>query len=166
MTTVPAEMQLGDARDWLRERVDEGAGCPCCGQYAKVYRRAMTATTARTMIAMYRVERYRLNPNAFAHVPTLLRTYARDVAHQGGYATLAQHWGLIEEERRVREDGGRAGWWRLTPAGFAFVRDTLRVPKYVRLYDGRVLSHDDDEGVGIRDVLGKRFNYNDLMVGV
>ena len=38
MTTL-FEMTLDEAKAWLRDQVDDGAHCPCCGQFAKVYKR-------------------------------------------------------------------------------------------------------------------------------
>lgn len=148
---------LGEARNWLRLRLDDGATCPVCTQHAKVYRRPMTSTTVRTMFAMHRL-------GGWLHIPTLLREYLPDVAHQGGYATLAQHWGLITEERVSRPDGGRAGYWKLTTAGAAFVEGRSRVLKYARLYNGRCLSLAGDP-VGVREVLGSKFDYAALMGG-
>lgn len=75
------------------------------------------------------------------------------------------HWGLIEEEPIVRPDGGRAGWWRITPFGQQFVLGNSTVPKYARLYDGRCLGL-EGVPVTIRDCLGTKFNYADLMAGI
>jgi hypothetical protein len=149
---------LEEAKQWLRERVDKGAKCPCCTQMAKVYRRHMTSTTGRTMIAMYRY-----HGTDWVNIPDLMKLYLRDVAHQGGYATLAQHWGLIIEERTARDDGGRPGWWHLTSDGVMFVKAQLKVPRKVTLYDNRLLGIDDSQMVSIHDVLGEHFNLAELM---
>ena len=61
--------------------------------------------------------------------------------------------------------GGRAGWWRLTEQGSAFVQGLMKVQKYAKIYDSRLLKL-DGELVTIRDVLGSRFNYDELMRGV
>lgn len=149
---------LREARDWLRQRaMTDGAPCPCCHQLTKVYRRRMTATTGRTMVEMHR-----RHGADWVHVPTLMRTHLPDIAGQGGYAVLAQHWNLIRESPDERADGGRVGWWRLTARGERFVIGALTVPKYAHLYDGHCLGHTGDP-VGIRDVLGAKFNYDELM---
>jgi hypothetical protein len=146
---------LIEARDRLRANVDEGETCPCCGQFAKVYRRKIHTTMARDLLTAYRTARYE-----WFHLPTLLGG-----RHQGDFPKLA-HWQLIEEMPAQREDGSsRAGWWRLTPKGAAFARDLARVQKYARIYNGQLLGFDGDP-VGIRDALGSRFSYNDLMAGV
>lgn len=154
----PAGGSLEEARQQILAGRDDGIDCPCCGQLVKVYRRPMT--TARTMIVM---DRYH-QPEGWTHVPTLMREHLADVAHQGGYATLAQHWGLIETmPEAVREDGSnRTGWWRLTDAGYLFVSGGLRVEKYVLLLDNQVLSHDGPR-IGIREALGSKFDYDALM---
>ncbi len=149
---------LDEAKDWLRERVDEGAHCPCCGQYAKIYKRKMTAFTARAMIAMHR-----WYADEYVKMPQLIRRHLTDLT-QGGYATLGVYWGLIEEETVRREDGGRAGYWRLTNPGREFVLGLKSVPKYARIYDGRCLGF-EGETFTIHDALGTKFDYNALMNG-
>lgn len=155
MKTAADQITLAQAREELRARVTDGAVCPCCTQYAKVYRRKITSQVARVLIAMHRDA-----GTGWVHLPTLIERKGADEAK-------ARYWGLIEaSEDDVREDGSpRVGWWRLTPAGEAFVLDRLRVPKYAHIYDGRCLSLDDTETVSIRDALGTRFDYRDLMAG-
>jgi hypothetical protein len=150
---------LGEARDWLRERVEHGERCPCCTQFAKVYRRALPSATARAMIALHRHSA----PGEFVFLPPLL-----DAMHGtpalGGYATLGHFWGLLEQQPGEREDGSwRVGWWRLTPNGRAYVIGALpAVPKYARIYDGRCLGLDGPPW-SITDALGSKFDYRELM---
>jgi hypothetical protein len=144
---------LREARDWLRERVDEGATCPCCTQLAKVYRRRIHATLARAIITLYRHG----GAGQFVHAPSLPGD-----THE---ISQAVWWGLIQEDEAVREDRGRAGWWRVTPRGVAFILQETQVPKYARVYDGRCLGLTGDP-VWISDALGAKFSYADLMAGV
>lgn len=142
---------LEEAREWLRQRVgDGGAKCPCCTQFAKVYKRKVNSTMARTLITMYR-HGARVT---FAHGPSL----------PGDTHEVSQlvWWGLVEEERALREDGGRAGWWRLTPKGYAFLVGAITVPKYALIYDSRCLGLDGEQ-TSITEALGSRFNYSELM---
>lgn len=150
-------MTLAEARAELRELVDDGARCPCCTQFAKVYRRKITSTMARLLIRLW-IEAGR----EWAHMPTVT-SRASTSASSGDPAKL-RYWGLLEEADVERDDGGRAGWWRITDDGEAYVRAALRVRKYARVYDGRCLGHDGDL-VDIVDALGDRFNYRDLMEG-
>jgi len=149
-------MTLGQAQLWLRAHVDEGVACPCCTQFAKIYRRRIHSTMARDLITAHRCEGL-----APFHVPTLLRR----AASAGDFAKLA-YWGLIAELPGRRDDGAKhAGWWQITDDGRRFVCNQLRVPKYARIYDGRLIALDSDETVSIVDALGTRFDYGELMRG-
>lgn len=147
------DITIVQAREWLRVRVDDGVKCPCCTQFAKVYRRRIHTTMARDLITAYRN-----TGHDWFHLPTLLGG-----RHQGDFPKLA-HWGLIVEMPAVREDGSsRAGWWCVTEDGRRFALGQTRVPKYARIYDGRLLGLDATETVSIRDALGDRFDYDELM---
>lgn len=145
---------LGEARAWLRARVEDGATCPCCTQLAKVYRRRIHAAMARDLIIAARA-----SDGEWFHVRTVL-------GHDGGDFAKLTYWGLIQDDAdAVRDDGStRTGWWQVTSMGVKFAHNRCTVPKYARIYDGRLLSLKGEE-VTVRDCLGKRFNYEELMRG-
>jgi hypothetical protein len=154
-------MTLKAARDILRTQVMGGGAprCPCCGQTAKVYKRALPSATARVMIALYRAG---ATNGTYVFLPDLLDGM-KGTPHQGGYGTLAHFWGLMEVQPGERADGSkRVGWWRLTPQGVAFVEGRARAPKFARLYAQRCLGF-TGEPITIRDALGNKFDYNELM---
>lgn len=153
MTTVDFTdtMPLGEARDLLRELATEkGAKCPCCRQLAKVYRRPIHSTIARSLIKMWRAA-----GTDWQHIPTTIGGQSREEGK-------LRYWGLVEEQRQPRTDGGRSGWWRVTEKGEAWVRGHATVPKYAHIYDGRCLKLDGPE-VTIEDALGEKFSYAELM---
>lgn len=144
-------MTLGAARAELRELVYEGATCPCCTQMAKVYPRIIYSTMARELIRCYRAA-----GTDWFHVPTV-------IGHNGGDLLKTRHWGLMEEETDIRrDDGGRAGFWRITLLGESFILRELLVPKRAHVYNNRRLKLDGPD-VTIVDCLGKKFSYNELM---
>lgn len=155
MSRFHDEMTLADAREVLRTMVDDGANCPLCTQLAKVYRRRVHASMARGLIQLYRAGAAR----DYVHAPTATK---RDANVE---TAKLVYWGLTEEAPGKREDGGRPGWYRLTPLGIAFVEGTGTVRKYAHIYDNRVLRMSGDP-VTIHDALGKKFNYRELMDGV
>ena len=163
MTTAPDDTTpLGEVRDWLRDRVDAGATCPCCTQFAKVYRRTLPAATARVMVALHRADPPDHGAGPYHYLPPILDTLHGTAAH-GGYGTLGQHWGLLHPMPGERADGSnRVGWWRLTTLGTAYVRDAVTVPRYAHLYNGRCLRLSGPPW-SIRQALGTRFNYAELM---
>lgn len=150
-------MTLKDARDELRKRVQHGHECPCCKQFAKVYKRRLNHVPAAALIALYREA-----GREFAHLPTIVKRRLPQFANQGGYTVLSAHWKLIEEERASRPDGGRTGYWRVTTLGEDFILRRASVPSHAELYDDRLLKFYGDPAM-IEDCLGKRFNYAELM---
>lgn len=158
MTTFTDESPLGDARDYVEEHLDAGVTCPCCTQRAQCYKRKLNASTARILIEMLRLSGTG-QKRAWVNIPRLGLGRADEAK--------ARYWGLIEPMPGVRGDGStRTGWWRLTDRGVAFVRGATSVPKYVYLYNGRMVGQSDGEKVTITDVLGTKFNYAELMAGV
>jgi hypothetical protein len=144
---------LGTARDWLRARVEEGAYCPCCTQFAKVYKRKITSPMARGLI-----KQHRLVGRDYAHSAELVKSETHEFSQ-------LSWWGLVEELAERRGDGGKAGWWRITELGNLFVRNLAQLPKYARVYDGRRLNLVIGERVSIQGALGTKFDYSDLMRG-
>ena len=143
-------MTLAEARDELRRLVDDGYRCPLCTQFAKVYRRKLNSGMARSLIRMWRKAGL-----DWINVPDQIGARSREEGK-------LRYWGLVEEADVEREDGGRAGWWRVTREGARFVTGKITVPKYARIYDGRCLGL-HGEPVTIRDCLGERFDYAELM---
>jgi hypothetical protein len=145
---------LGLAQKWLRERAaGEGAKCPCCSQFTRVYRRGIGAPMAHGLIRAYRAAGLE-----WFHMPTVLNRIA------GDHAKL-RYWGLIEEDEQAVANGGRtAGVWRVTELGERFVQCLESVPRYALIYDGRLLRLDKSQGyVTIRTALGTKFDYDELM---
>jgi hypothetical protein len=149
------DMSLGDAREWLRRHVKTGARCPCCKQFAKVYHRKINSSMAHDLILMWRAFGIE-----WGYLPDLRKQ--RSLKGNREESKL-RYWNLVEEESERRPDGGRNGWWRVTPTGMAFVLGESTVPKYAYVYDGRLLKLDGGEYVTIRDALGTKFHYRDLM---
>ena len=83
---------------------------------------------------------------------------------RGGDVAKLEYWGLLEEERGVRPDGGRAGYWRVTLRGEDWLHGKVEVPKYARVYDGRMLSLTGPSW-SVFEALGKKFDYRELMSG-
>lgn len=153
MLPVPSDT-LATVRAWLRQHAEAGVECPACFQHVKIYRRKVNAGMARSLIAMYTV-----GGLDWVHVPTQIGARSRE---EGKLA----YWGLVEEEKAKRPDGGRAGYWRVTVRGEAFVRCRLSIPKYCQVYNGKVLGFDLSEVINIKDALGDKFDYTELMAGV
>lgn len=149
-------MPLSEVRAVLRTLVEEGHRCPCCTQLAKVYRRRINSSQARNLILTYRA-----NGREFGYLQKVRRS-ANVNGRDNREESKLRYWGLIEEASTRRPDGGRAGWWRVTEKGEQWIHGRITVPKYARIYDTRCLQLLGDP-VTIKDALGKRFDYNELM---
>lgn len=164
MERLPGGVTLHEARQWLRERVNDGVRCPCCTQHAQVYWRSINSGMAVGAVTLYRWQL--AHPGQFAHLPTVLGRRSAEEAK-------LRYWQLIEEEPKVRPDGGRSGYWRLTSAGLAWAGSQTKLPRYVRVYDGRALGPPASfsktgkwmPDVSVRDALGDKFDYDALMRG-
>lgn len=138
------DMTVAEARATLKAVEDiDGHSCPVCGQYAKVYNRSINSRQARAAIAMWRT-----NERDWVHVPT--------IAGDGCEIGKLRYWGLVEGQ------GRHTGIWRLTELGERWVRNLVAVPRYAEIYDGECRRlHGPNRG--IRDALGNRFSYRELM---
>jgi hypothetical protein len=139
------------SREWLDENRHEGVSCPSCEQYVKVYRRTINGGMVRTLATMYQKAGLE-----FVHVPSL----KVDTNHE--VSQLAWR-GLVEEEKRVREDGGRAGFWKVTLAGALWLKGMTSAPKYAIVYNNKVLELTEDDTVRVTDVKTKNFNLQEII---
>ena len=150
---ITGDTPLREVKDWLYEQVLTGGVCPCCEQKAKVYRRSITGPMARGLIKQYREA-----GREFAHTASLVKSETHE-------ASQLSWWGLLEDASRVRPDGGKAGWWRISELGAAFARNEVRVPKYVYVYASKVVRVDPKKTISITEALGVEFDYRELMRG-
>jgi hypothetical protein len=153
-------MSLHEAREWTRSRyVDRGALCPCCKQVAREYRRTIHAAMAEKLIQFWRT----YGTLTWGERTPLMLKGRQGAADGGGDFAKLRYWGLIEEaDDNERQDGGKAGWWRVTVDGARFVQNTLAVHRYAYVYDG-VSRRVEGPLWNIERCLGKRFHYNELM---
>lgn len=139
---------IGDGRAWLWAHLENGERCPLCHQYAKLYRRKLTAHIGRVLINMWRTGQRDW-------------VYLAHIRSAGQDEAIARFWGLIEK----KDD--EAGFWRLTGLGILFVHKGAKVPKYAYIYNNHCQRLDWSEGeVDIVDVLGTKFDHGDLMRGI
>lgn len=147
-----AKTTVAEVKSWLSDNLDAGAECPCCLQTVKLYPRTITSPMARGLIKQYRAV-----GRDFAHSAVLVKSETHE------FSQLAW-WGLVSELDERREDGGRPGWWQITPTGEDFVLGRLSLPKTAYVYNKRVRFF-GTESVTIQEALGTRFNYSELMGG-
>jgi len=142
-------------RERLRENLDEGVTCPCCGQYAKRYKRKLNSSMAAALCWLWTHSGY-----AWCDVPSQAPSW---VLKAREYPKLAW-WGLIEEKPKEEHHKGRtSGLWRVTQLGADFARSCVSVPRYAFVYNGTVEDFTTGDAISIRCALGDRFDYAELM---
>lgn len=148
---VSAQTTLTEAKDWLRAQLPKGARCPCCNQHVQVYRRPMYGTLARALIACYLAG----GTDRYVHSSDL------GITLRGGEMGKLAYFQLVVEERAQRPDGGRTGYWRVTPLGADWLFGRRKVSKYAWVYDGQVRGYDGPM-VSVADVLDEPFDLRSL----
>ena len=147
---------LAEARAMVETGRDDGITCPCCVQYAKTYRRKLNVTMARGLIWLAR------STNMEPGWADMRRTGPRWLVAAGGEFAKVYHWGLAEQQENTDSAKRTSGIWRLTETGVDFVQGRIRVPSHCYLYNNKAL-HFSDTLTTIREALGKKFNYAELM---
>lgn len=153
-------MQFQEAKDKFRTAIMKMVGldtgepvkCPMCDTYHKVYKRNVTSTMARELIAFYRVNR-----NRFGHIT--------GINSRGGDFAKLRLWGLIEQapDSYAMPIGGKSNsYWRVTAYGYNFINGHTSIKKYKHVLNGTVVG-DSGDHLTIHDCLGNRFNYDELM---
>lgn len=150
---------LRDAIEYVVKHRRKGVECPCCGQFAKTYKRKLNSGMARTLIVCWPM--FREYPDRYLDVVNYCAKKHDFIA--GDHGKLVA-WGLLEKKPGARNDGSsRNSHYRLTSLGKAFVLNQQRVPKYFYFYNNRALDH-SNETISITEALGSHFNYSELMV--
>ncbi len=148
-----------------RLKCGDGEDCPTCGRYAKVYRRRLHSNVARQLILLYRLQFNDWKQNGSEGHPFSCWVHTTAIREGSGYSdfTLAKHWGLLQAKPNLDDATKKeSGYWMLTDLGIRYVTDQVKIPKYVFLFDDRAQGS-SDELAGIRDALGKSFNYSEIM---
>jgi len=149
--SITQESTIADAKAYMRERVDEGVDCVVCRQFVRRYRRRLHAGQARWLIELVRLYQLQSTWIHFAEVNGTL-----------DYAKL-RDWGLIESKPNDDTTKKDSGYWRPTQLGIDFVYDRESVPSHGVFYNRRCYRLDDSKLITIRQALGKKFVYPELM---
>jgi hypothetical protein len=151
--------QMAAARLYVRENLETGIECPCCGQFAKEYRRQIHSTMAAWLCDL--VRRWTFERRAYHVGECGPRLRSRT---GGGDEAKLRYWKLIEEIPKDPENTATrtSGYWRPTKAGIYFAHRAASTPKYCYVFDTKVLRFDGPR-ITIVDALGNKFNYAELM---
>jgi hypothetical protein len=153
--------ELNEAKALVNKYLEDGIKCPCCGQLCKMYKRTLNAQMARALIWLvfkFEKEKRWYNINEFPLIQG---------RHGGGDFAKLSFWDLINEKKKDNTDGDKrtSGFWMPSQLGISFVNQESRVPRQVYLFDNKVYGWSYDT-ITIRDALGNKFSYHELMAGI
>lgn len=148
---------LADARAGFRAELDKGTRCPCCDRFSKRYRRKLNSGMARVLIWLVReTER---SGDEWIDVPARAPAWVLRSNESGKMAW----WGLVEVRENESDPSRKTtGDRKVTQKGFDFVYGRVTVPARVILYNDACEGF-DGEDITIKDALGKKFSYAELM---
>ena len=154
----PSPIEYSDIDPLIRNNSEKGIHCPCCGQWARKYVKAIGSPIARFLIRLY------LQQQKHNRFYTTRELYPRDnkASTEG---VLARYWGLIEVAEVTNSGGAPVGSYRLTDMGRRFVVGSEYVPSHAHIYNGELLELSGDMR-NIHTALTKKWDYNELMNGL
>lgn len=161
MTT---ETTLSEAQALVRSHWEDphGIACPCCGQKVYIYKRKLTGSMARALIALWQHEET-IPFGEYTHIERLIKLQPRLSTAVRSNCTLPKHWGLLDQQPGVREDGSsRTGYFRLSSLGREFVTGGARVHLRACLFNNKLIGMTGPQ-VTIQEVIGTKFDYEELM---
>ena len=155
---------LASAQRWLEARIDEGAHCPCCNQFAKIYKRKLNSAMALWLIWLVRRS---ARPRDCSGLPESVVSAElwqdiREANVRGGDYAKLQHWGFAEQRPNKDRRKRSSGLWRATVSGRRFALGQTTAPGSVYLYDSEPIGFSRTR-TDIVQALGERFDYEELM---
>lgn len=153
------EETLKQAKVYLRENFKEGANCPCCGQFVKLYKYAFHSGMARCLILIYNATTPHKQTDGFMHVENYFVSIG---VKMKGYHGKLKYYKMLEQLPNNDSSKAKSGIWRITQKGKDFVENKIEVPKRVHLYNDIVVDWSDEQ-ITIKQALGSKFNYAELI---
>lgn len=154
---------VAEAKTRLMQEARDGTICPVCSSHVKIYRRPLNSGMAFSLICIYKA------CNAYPGQWLDVGNYCAKVhGFISGEHNKLVWWGLLEKKPLTasqRTNAAKAqNRYRITDKGRQFVEGQIFVLSHAIEYRSQVLEFDGDL-VGIRDCLGKKHDYEELMKG-
>jgi len=149
---------LGEVKQVLRETLLQGVHCPCCTQFAKVYKRKLNKALSVCLLRAYS-----LYGRKKFHVKDLLMSDKIFAANMnGGNFSTGAYWGIMKMIPNTDEDKRTSGYWILTDLGEQFLLKKLKLPKHIWMFNAALVKQ-SDELVSIDEALTLKFSYKETM---
>ncbi len=140
--------------EWRRAIEGDGAHCPCCDRWGKIYPRHINETMARSLVWLCEAPLTGGWVNVPAHAP-------RWLVRSNQLPTL-RWWDLVERAASDDKIKKHSGLWRPTQLGRDFAEGKVTVPKAVYTYNGTRERY-GDKLITINECFGTHFSYQGVM---
>lgn len=164
MTNAPDPRVLREAMEWFFAEVLPDCKphkCQVCLQNAQLQHRPLSSGLAAILV--YQHAKVGLD---WAHTVDLLAESTNPKVRKLREVAKLAHWGLVEEEPTLRPDGGRAGWWRVTPLGVQWIEGDVLMASHAFIYNADLIGMDNRKKITLREALKKRFDLEELKRGI
>lgn len=161
---ITDSMTIEQAKEIMRRHLGEGFCCPACNAPTKSYRRTITSAMAVGLIMMVKASNAHKDPDGYIHTEDYFKSMLDLPASIRADVPKLRFWDLIESKKGIKTDGNPCnGYYRVTRLGEEFVSNSVRVPKYVKLYNNKRLNDDYNGSISVVEALQNKFDYQKLM---
>lgn len=132
--------------------------CPHCNHVSIEYRRSMNSNMAIALICLLKSNEF-----DYVHMEELLRL--NGYKRCGDFSYLV-HYRFLEKLKEKRDDGSsKNGKYKITSAGIMFAEGKTTCKSTFIMEEG-VFKGFDGKDITIKDALGEKFNYDQLMQNI
>ena len=156
---------IKEVKEFLRANYEKGCKCPACGQTTRLYKRKLNSGMALFLIGLYKLTK---NANNGSYTKVVFFSNKEVMSKMKintaslDYSVL-KHFDLISP--RVSQGGKKdSGHWSITWKGIDVIERDIPLSKHVFLYNNKRQGF-SDEKVTIKEALGSKFDFDELMRG-
>lgn len=144
----------------------KGDGCPCCGQYVKLYKRNMSSSMVTVFVFMYRWFKRKPDEEWMNVGHEIINAKFPVPIRRGGTFTFLKHWKFIVQKPGTNKEGTskESGMWKLTDKGKSFIEKKITAPSCVYVFNDK-LYYFGDKMINIDEAFKIKFNYKQMMAG-
>lgn len=136
----------------------KGYKCECCGLYVREYVRTFNCNMGLALVLLMKT-----NTLTFVHLENFMQQHGYK---RCGDASYLVHYGFFEKLNEKRKDNSpRNGYYRITGRGLAFASNKITAQGRFIIFNNECNGFEGKD-VNIKDVLGKKFNYEQLMTPI
>lgn len=126
-------MPVIDKDEWV-----EGQDCEGCGRFGRVHAWTVYGTLIKVLAELYRLG----GTDDWVTVAEMRAAGRVTEFHTKSIGRL-RFWGLAEQRRGHRDDGGKDGAWRCTEKGRLYLQGVTRLPEKIWVFGAKCV---DEEG--------------------